>query len=125
MQGKEEWIMEQLITCINCPVGCRMKVTLSDAGEVLKVEGNTCARGDKYARQECVQPLRMITAVIPAEGSATPLSVKTASPVPKSMIGEVMAVLRETRVEAPVSIGETVVGNVCGTGVDIIATRSI
>ncbi len=117
--------MEQLITCINCPVGCRMKVTLSDAGEVLKVEGNTCVRGDKYARQECVQPLRMITAVIPAEGSSTPLSVKTAVPVPKSMIGEVMEILRKTRVTAPVAIGETVVSNVCGTGVDVIATRSI
>ncbi len=117
--------MEQMITCINCPVGCRMKVTLSDAGEVLKVEGNTCARGDKYARQECVQPLRMITAVIPAAGSAVPLSVKTASPVPKSMIGDVMTALQEAKVSAPVRIGETVIGNVCGTGVDVIATRSI
>ncbi len=117
--------MEQMITCINCPVGCRMKVTLSESGEVLKVEGNTCPRGDKYARQECVQPLRMITAVIPAAGSAVPLSVKTASPVPKSMIGDVMEKLRSTEVAAPVGIGDTVVSNVCGTGVDIIATRSI
>ncbi len=117
--------MEQMITCINCPVGCRMKVTLSDKGEVLKVEGNTCPRGDKYARQECVQPLRMITAVIPAGESPVPLSVKTASPVPKSMISDVMKALRETEVTAPVAIGDTVISNVCGTGVDIIATRSI
>ncbi len=117
--------MEQIITCINCPVGCRMTVTLNDGGEVEKVEGNTCARGDKYARQECTLPLRMITAVIPAEGSATPLSVKTAGPVPKHLIGEVMKALRNTKVAAPVAIGETVLPNVCGTGVDVIATRSI
>ncbi len=117
--------MEQMITCINCPVGCRMKVTLSEDGEVLKVEGNTCPRGDKYARQECVQPLRMITAVIPAAGSPVPLSVKTASPVPKSMIGDVMEKLRSTEVTAPVGIGDIIISNVCGTGVDIIATRSI
>ena len=90
-----------------------------------QVEGNTCARGDKYARQECTLPLRMITAVIPADGSETPLSVKTASPVPKHLIGQVMAVLQETSVKAPVAIGETVVKNVCDTGIDVIATRSI
>ncbi len=117
--------MEQMITCINCPVGCRMKVTLSETGEVLKVEGNTCPRGDKYARQECVQPLRMITAVIPAADSQVPLSVKTAEPVPKKLIGDVMKVLGETRVKSPVKIGDVIVRDVCGTGTDIVATRSI
>ncbi len=117
--------MEQMITCINCPVGCRMTVTLNDQGEVLKVEGNTCIRGDKYARQECTLPLRMITAVIPAQGSETPLSVKTATPVPKHLIGKVMQVLQNTEVSAPIAIGQTVVPNVCDTGVDVIATRSI
>ena len=116
---------EQQITCINCPVGCRMAVTLNDEGEVIQVAGNTCPRGDKYARQECTLPLRMITAVIPASGSETPLSVKTASPVPKQMIAEVMGELRKAKVAAPVKLGETVVKNVCGTGVDIIATRSV
>ncbi len=117
--------MEQIITCINCPVGCRMTVTLSEAGEVLSVSGNTCARGDKYARQECTLPLRMITAVVPAEGSETPLSVKTASPVPKKQIAEVMAALRDVRVKAPVSIGQVILPDVCGTGSDIIATRNL
>ena len=117
--------MEQLITCINCPVGCRMKVTLNEKGEVLRVEGNTCPRGDKYARQECTMPLRMITAVIPAEGSPVPLSVKTAEPVPKHLIPQVMEALREVRISSPVSLGDPVLTNVCGTGVNIIATRSI
>ena len=117
--------MEQTITCINCPVGCRMKVTLSDSGEVLSVEGNTCARGKKYAQQECTLPLRMVTAVIPAEGSPIPLSVKTASPVPKHLISQVMAQLREARVAAPVALGQVVLKDVCGTGVDIIATRPL
>lgn len=116
---------EQMITCINCPVGCRMKVTLSDAGEVLRVEGNTCPRGDKYARQECTLPLRMITAVIPAEHSETPLSVKTASPVPKKLIPDVMKELKKVQVSAPVALGQVVLPNVCGCGVDIIATRPL
>ncbi len=117
--------MEQIITCINCPVGCRMTVTLNDAGEVLSVAGNTCPRGDRYARQECTLPLRMITAVIPCENSATPLSVKTAQPVPKHLISAVMEQLRLVRISAPVSAGQVVLPDVCGTGVNVIATRSL
>ena len=49
--------MEQIITCINCPVGCRMTVSLNETGEVVSVSGNTCARGEKYAHQECTLPL--------------------------------------------------------------------
>ena len=117
--------MEQMITCINCPVGCRMTVTLSDSGEVLNVTGNTCPRGDKYARQECTQPERMITAVIPVAGSATPLSVKTASPVPKRLIAEVMAQLKKAQPVLPVKAGDVIVPDVLGTGVNVIATRSL
>ena len=78
--------MTQVITCINCPVGCRMTVLLSDDGEFLSVTGNTCPRGASYARQECTLPLRMITAVVPVTGSETPLSLKTSAPVPKKKI---------------------------------------
>lgn len=117
--------MEQIITCINCPVGCRMTVTLSDSGEVLSVSGNNCIRGDKYARQECILPLRMITAVIPISGSSVPLSVKTASPVPKHLISNVMNALSKVNVSGPVHIGDSILKNVCDTGIDLIATRNI
>ena len=117
--------MEQQITCINCPVGCRMKVVLNDGGEVVSVEGNTCPRGAVYARQEGTLPLRMITAVIPAGNSETPLSVKTRQPVPKKLIPDVMARLNEVRISAPVELGQVVLSNVCDTGVDVIATRSL
>jgi len=117
--------MEQMITCINCPVGCRMKVTLNEAKEVVSVEGNTCPRGRKYAMQECTLPLRMITAVIPAEHSATPLSVKTAAPVPKHLIPQVMKQLRQLRVSAPVQMGQVILPDICGTGVNLIATRPL
>ena len=79
-------MMEELITCINCPVGCRMKVTISEDRQVIAVEGNNCPRGERYAKQECTMPLRMITAVIPVENFETPLSVKTANPIPKKLI---------------------------------------
>ena len=117
--------MEQTITCINCPVGCRMTVTLSDQGEFVSVTGNTCPRGAKYAQQECTLPERMITAVIPVSGCETPLSVKTASPVPKKQIAAIMAELAGVQVSTPVEIGQVVLPNVLETGVNIIATRSL
>ena len=101
--------MTQTITCINCPVGCRMTVSLSERNEVLSVSGNTCPRGDRYARQECTQPMRMITAVIPVAGCEVPLSVKTSSPVPKQLIGSVMETLSHVQVSLPVHIGQVIV----------------
>ena len=59
--------MEQQITCINCPVGCRLQVVVED-GEVKSVTGNSCNRGITYAKQECVAPQRMVTAVVPGAG---------------------------------------------------------
>ena len=114
----------EIITCINCPVGCRIEVT-HEGETVLSVKGNTCKRGDAYARQECVAPLRMVTAVIPVENSATPLSVKTASPVPKHLIPEVMTALKAVRSAAPVALGQTVLPDVCGTGIPVVATRPL
>jgi len=117
--------MEQTITCINCPVGCRMTVTLSEEGAFLSVSGNTCPRGAKYARQECTQPERMITAVLPVSGSPVPLSVKTRSPVPKKRIFEIMRELSRLQITAPVQPGDVVLANVLNTGVDIVATRGV
>lgn len=117
--------MEQNITCINCPVGCRMTVTLSEGGDFVSVSGNTCPRGASYARQECTLPERMITAVVPVSGSRTPLSVKTSTPVPKSMILAVMRELGRLTVTVPVRMGQVILPDVLHTGSDIIATRSL
>ena len=116
--------MEQTITCISCPVGCRMTVTLEN-GAFVSVTGNTCKRGEVYARQECVAPERMVTAVIPVKGAAMPLSVKTRTPIPKAKINACMQALARVEVTAPVHMGDVVLPDVCGTGVDIIATKSV
>lgn len=117
--------MEQSITCINCPMGCRMTVQMSQEGRVLSVSGNTCPRGEKYAVQECTMPVRMITAVIPVEGSPVPLSVKTAAPVPKALIRQVMDTLGGVHVSLPVRAGQVIVPDILHTGSDIIATRDL
>ncbi|MBR6954679.1 MAG: DUF1667 domain-containing protein [Clostridia bacterium] len=116
---------ERIITCINCPMGCRMTVTLDGAGEVLAVAGNTCKRGEKYARQEVTAPVRMVTAVVPVAGSPCPLSVKTREPIPKEKIFPCMEALRSLQLTLPIAAGDVVLPDVCGTGIDVIATRSL
>ena len=113
------------LICINCPLGCPLVVTLED-GEVVSVEGNTCKRGDAYGRKEVTNPTRIVTTSVPVRGSATErmLSVKTAHDIPKDKIFDVMEALRGVHAEAPVAIGDTILADVCGTGVDVVATRS-
>ncbi len=116
--------MEKVITCINCPMGCRMTVEMEN-GEVVKVTGNTCKRGETYARQECTVPMRMVTAVVPVEGSFMPVSVKTRAPIPKAKIAECMKELSKLHLTLPLHEKDVVLANVCGTGVDVIATRTL
>jgi len=117
--------MDKVITCINCPVGCRMTVSLSDSGDFVSVIGNSCPRGAKYAEQECTCPMRMLTAVIPVSGSDMPLSVKTSAPVPKDMIRSIMSTLADIHVSLPVSAGDVILRDVLHSGADIIATREL
>lgn len=115
---------EKIVTCINCPMGCRVTVRFED-GEIVSVEGQTCKRGETYARQECVEPRRMVTAVLPVEGGETPASVRTVAPIPKALIPDVMRELSSLSLRAPISLGEVVVSDVCKTGVDVIATADV
>ncbi|MBR5111219.1 MAG: DUF1667 domain-containing protein [Clostridia bacterium] len=114
----------EIITCINCPVGCRMEVT-HEGETVLSVKGNTCKRGDVYARQECVKPLRMVTAVAPVKDREMPVSLKTREPIPKKLIDACMKAVMDHPFEAPIRAGDVLIPNVCGTGVDVIATKSV
>lgn len=116
--------MEHQITCINCPVGCRMQVTVEN-GEVTSVAGNSCNRGLAYAKQECVAPQRMVTAVVAVSNRKMPVSVKTRTPIPKEKISACMAQLCELNIQAPIHMGDVVCPNVCGTGVDVIATKTV
>ena len=117
-------IETEIITCINCPVGCRMEVT-HEGEKVLSVKGNTCKRGDAYARQECVAPERMVTAVAPVEGRDMPVSLKTRKPIPKKRIDDCMRAIMAHPFSAPIQAGDVLIADVCGTGVDVIATKAV
>ena len=114
----------EIITCINCPVGCRMEVQ-HEGENVISVKGNTCKRGENYARQECVAPQRMVTAVAPVKNREIPVSLKTRTPIPKKLIDDCMRAVMASPFEAPIAAGDVLIPNVCGTGVDVIATKSV
>lgn len=116
--------MKEMI-CICCPMGCRLTVDDSDLSNV-KVSGNTCPRGEKYGKEEVVCPKRMVTSVVRVEGGdVAMLSVKTKDAIEKSKISDALKTLKGVVVKAPVKIGDVVVQNVLGTGVDFIATKNV
>ncbi|WP_139653444.1 DUF1667 domain-containing protein [Raoultibacter phocaeensis] len=112
-------------TCICCPLGCSIEVSIDEDGCVTDVSGYSCARGKEYAANEAIRPERMVTAIVCAKGCLEPLSVKTASPVPKESIAEVLEAIRALRLEAPVRTGAVLIEDVCATGIAVIATKDI
>lgn len=112
-------------TCICCPLGCRIEVALDENGQVSEVSGYTCKRGADYAAQEAVAPERMVTAVLCVSGCLEPVSVKTQRPVPKAAMKDVLTAVAALRLDAPVAAGDVLIEDVCGTGVAVVATKSV
>ncbi len=118
--------MEQrVLTCIGCPMGCQVTVEM-DKGEVVSVTGNTCKRGDIYARKEVTNPTRIVTSTIAVKGGdKARVSCKTENDIPKDKIFAVMQDINHAVCTAPVKIGDVLIKDVAGTGVSIVATRDI
>ena len=113
------------LICIGCPLGCPLTVEM-EGNEVKSVAGNTCPRGDAYAKKELTNPTRIVTSTVRVSGGKLPMvSVKTESDIPKGKIFDCVKALKEVEVTAPVKIGDVIVENVAGTGVNIIATKNV
>jgi len=116
---------KQELTCIGCPMGCQMEVEVED-GVVKRITGHACRKGELYAAKEVVDPRRIVTSVLPVDGGVVGMvPVKTAGDVPKHKIRDIMKVLKTIRLEAPVEAGRVIVADLCGTGVRLVATRSV
>lgn len=112
------------MVCTVCPVGCHLEVT--QCGEKFIVAGNECAKGAEFALSEMNNPVRTVTATVRIAGAEIAmLPVKTAQPVPKDAMERVVKALQSIEVIAPVESGEVVARDICGTGIDVVATRSL
>ncbi|MGN1406459.1 MAG: DUF1667 domain-containing protein [Erysipelotrichaceae bacterium] len=108
------------LTCINCPIGCTITVEKKD--DVLLISGNSCPRGEKYARDEVLHPKRMITSTIFVNNGER-VSCKTRDAVDKDRIFEVMDAIKKARINKPVHIGDILIKDIAGT--DVIATKNV
>jgi CxxC motif-containing protein len=112
--------MEKIeMICINCPLGCNL--TVEYEGDDIKVSGNTCPRGAKYAVDELTHPVRTLTTTVAISNrDGKYVAVKTSKPISKSKLFEAMAVINATKAEAPIAIGDVIIENMLGEA-DLIA----
>ena len=111
------------LICIVCPKGCHLKV---DEENGYKVTGNGCPRGAVYGEKELVNPTRVITSTVRVEAeTARRVHVKTNGDIPKGKIYDIMDELTKVTAKAPVNVGDVVIKDVLGLGVDIVATKKV
>ncbi|MBL3593937.1 MAG: DUF1667 domain-containing protein [Synergistaceae bacterium] len=111
--------------CVSCPVGCDLKVQ-ARGKEVVSVEGHSCPRGVDFAKAEVANPTRVFATTVRVAGGKLPVCpVRSRQAVPKERLDDISREVARLTVPAPVTIGQIIVGDVCGTGVDIVATRDL
>ncbi|TXT49526.1 MAG: hypothetical protein FD137_640 [Spirochaetes bacterium] len=126
--------MSEMI-CITCPLGCHLSIQRISETEI-SVTGNRCSRGETYAKEELLFPKRVVTTTcravgLPAGAQAASLyaprrvPVRTADAFPKEKIPELLKLAANLEVTLPVRRGEVLVRDALGTGIDLVATRTI
>lgn len=115
---------KRTFTCIICPNGCTIDTTIN--GEEITVAGNKCEKGEKYVKQELIDPRRTIATTVTIDHAELPLcSVRITNAIPKKAIMDVMKEIRKIHLTAPVHIGQIVLHNVCGYESDVIVTKEM
>ena len=116
--------MKRELICIVCPMGCHLTAEIE--ADTVAISGNTCPRGDAYARKEVTAPTRIVTTTVRVTGGTLPaVSCKTRSDIPKEKIFDVVRALKSVVVPAPVHIGQVLLPDAAGTGVDVVATKDV
>ncbi len=116
----------KIFTCIVCPNGCDVTAHLAADGTIERCEGQLCPRGADYVRQELTDPRRNIASSVLVRGGEAPItSVRLTGVIPKGKIFAVMAQINAQSIAAPAKIGDVVIANVLGLGVDVIVTKHV
>jgi len=118
--------MEKNLMCVACPRGCNITVTLDSNNNVVDVTGNSCKRGDAYARAEVTHPERSLTSTVRVTGgTAYVVPCKTSSAIPKELLFDAMKEINAASVASPVHIGDVIIKDLLGTGIDVVATNEV
>lgn len=116
------------VICLQCPFACKVTVELNDKKEIVSVSNHKCPRGEAYARQEVISPVRVLTTTVMvlSEDRDHPLMpVQTAGPIPKELLGKAMKELARVELKPPVRYGDVVVPDILGTGIAVKATFEV
>ncbi len=117
--------MKKEIICTVCPRGCRIQVE-GQGDQVLSVADYGCKRGFEYASAEYAHPVRILTTTVKMAGvQGDLLPVRSNKPVPKEKLFDCMEVIRSVQAKLPVKCYDVIVADICGTGVDIVATKTV
>jgi len=117
--------MRKNVTCIVCPLGCRIRIVHSKDA-IQRIEDYQCEKGKDYAVQEIFNPVRTLTTTMMVRNGQLPLvSVKTSKPVPKDRIFDIMDTIAGLELEAPLAIGEILVEDILGLNANIVATKHV
>ena len=113
------------LVCISCPQGCHLTVEYEKNPADANVSGNRCPRGKIYAVNELTDPRRIVTAVVPTKDKSRPvLPVRTSAPFPKDKIAELLNALYKMQIETPIKIGDIVIPDALGTGINVISAEN-
>ena len=112
------------MTCLLCPAGCELEVRDEDGR--IEVSGQECDKGAGFAESEVRNPMRNLATSVPIRGSRSRMvSVRLSGPVPRDRVFPILEAIAGLRPEAPVRRGQVLLADVLGTGVDVIATRTV
>ncbi|MDB4349501.1 DUF1667 domain-containing protein [Omnitrophica bacterium] len=115
--------MIRKLTCIECPKGCVLSLDVEDC-RVVETAGSECPKGEKYAVSEIENPTRILTSTVLAEGqSLKMIPVRTDRPIPKAYISNGMEEIKKIRIRRFLHMGDIIIRDFMGLGVNLIATR--
>ncbi|MEW5820302.1 MAG: DUF1667 domain-containing protein [Cyanobacteriota bacterium] len=111
--------------CIRCPRGCEIITTL-DGWQIDKIEGNVCKLGLDYVKEEVNDPRRVVTSTVKViNGKHSLVPVWTTAGIPKDKIFDLMEMLREIKIEAPVDINTLVINNIFDLNIDVVTSGKV
>lgn len=111
------------ITCIECPRSCGLTVDIENC-KVIKVGGNECPKGERYAISEIENPERILTATVLGQGlDLKMIPARTDKAIPKSRMLEAMDKIKKIKINKPLNEGDIIVKDFLGLNVNLIATR--
>lgn len=116
------------LVCTVCPNSCNLTVDLNSDGQAEKVIGNRCPRGEEFAKQEILCPMRVLTTTVLCrleDGTEEMLPVRSSDSIALDKHCEAMKIIRHTTVKSPVKMGNIIISNILKTNVDIIASCNL